>query len=61
MIADLVIITIIILLLILLIIKFIKKHKKNKGKPYSHDCGSCSIANKCLKLKNENYHGKNHL
>lgn len=58
MIADLIVITIIVLLLIFLVIRFISNRKKNKDKPYSSSCGSCQMANKCLKLKNKDNHNK---
>ena len=53
MIADLIVIAVIILLSVFWIARFLNKRKKNKDNPYPHACSSCSMANKCLKIKDK--------
>ncbi len=53
MIADLIVIAVIILLAVFLTARFLNKRKKNKDNPYHSACSSCSMANKCLKIKNK--------
>lgn len=58
MVIDLVITFILVSVFALLVIRLLNKKQKNKNNPYCSTCSSCSIADRCLRLKNKDNQNK---